>query len=56
VRGVQRGTDGANGHAEGISDRVVIEIGVVAKEEDEPLPFRKCCNQGSDRLAEAVLR
>jgi hypothetical protein len=50
ARGVQRRCDGPWGDPEGRSDPLVVEIGVVAQEQHEPLPFR----EHRDRLAHSI--
>ena len=47
MSGVECGRDGAALDPRDLCDRVVVEVGVVAQEEHEPLPLREPCNHGS---------
>jgi hypothetical protein len=54
VRGVQSGRHGPWLHSESRRDRLVIEVGVVAKEENQALPLGQCGHESFERPAVPV--
>jgi len=53
MSGVQGRCDGASLDPESLSDRLVVEVGVVTEEDDEPLALRE---QGDRRGQACILR
>jgi hypothetical protein len=56
VRVVRRGRDGAAADAERGGDRLVVEVGVVAEKESEPLALGQRCDGRPNCVAPFVAR